>query len=105
MWSGVACGPESSSIDYDVALNIDVQLSSRTHLFANIGLVDGLLMPHGGLGAFIRRQVMLPPEVVDELDRRAAKRRARSPLGRGVGVLGRYGLAATRLVRTPEMVP
>ena len=44
----------------------------------------------------MRRQVILPPEVLDELDRRAPKQRARSSLNRGVGMLGRYGL--TRLV-------
>jgi len=75
---------------------------SRPQLYADIGLIDGLLAPRGGFGAFIRRQVILPPEVLDELDRRAPKRRARSTLGRGVGMLGRYGLAAARSVRAPE---
>ncbi len=79
--------------------------ASQSQLYAEIGLIDGLLMPRGGLRAFIRRQVILPPEVLDELDRRAPKRRARSSLGRGAGMLGRYGLAAARLVRTPEMLP
>lgn len=76
--------------------------SSRPQLYADMGLIDGLLMPRGGFGAFVRRQVILPPEVLDELDRRAPKRRARSPLGRGVGMLGRYGLTMTRLARVPE---
>ena len=76
--------------------------ASQSQLYAEVGLIDGLLMPRGGLGAFIRRQVILPPEVLDELDRRAPKRRARSSLGRGAGMLGRYGLAAARLVHAPE---
>ncbi len=78
--------------------------ASQPQLYAEIGLIDGLLMPPGGLRAFIRRQVILPPEVLGELDRRAPKRRARSPLRRGAGIMGRYGLAAARLVRAPEML-
>jgi Uncharacterised nucleotidyltransferase len=76
--------------------------TSRSQLYADMGLIDGLLMPRGDFGAFVRRQVILPPEVLDELDRRAPKRRARSPLGRGVGIVARYGLTMTRLVRVPE---
>jgi hypothetical protein len=75
---------------------------SRPQLYADIGLIDGLLMPRGDFSAFIRRQVILPPEVLNELDRRAPKRRARSSLGRSVGMLGRYGLAAARSLRAPE---
>jgi hypothetical protein len=78
--------------------------ASQPQIYADIGLIDGLLMPRGGLRAFIRRQVILPPEVLDELDRRAPKRRARSSLGRGAGMLGRYGLAAARLVHAPEVL-
>jgi putative nucleotidyltransferase-like protein len=76
--------------------------SSQSQLYADMGLIDGLLMPRGGFGAFVRRQVILPPEVLDELDRRAPKQRARSSLSRGVGMLGRYGLTAARAVRAPE---
>jgi len=76
--------------------------ASQSQLYADMGLIDGLLMPRGSFGAFVRRQVILPPEVLDELDRRAPKQRARSPLNRGVGMLGRYGLTAARLVRAPE---
>jgi hypothetical protein len=78
--------------------------ASQAQLYADIGLIDGLLMPRGSFGAFVRRQVILPSEVLDELDRRAPKRRARSSLGRGAGMLGRYGLAAARLVHAPEML-
>ncbi len=76
--------------------------ASQSQLYADMGLIDGLLMPRGSFGAFVRRQVILPPEVLDELDRRAPKQRARSSLNRGVGMLGRYGLTAARLVRAPE---
>jgi hypothetical protein len=76
--------------------------TSQSQLYADIGLVDGLLTPPGGFGAFVRRQVLLPREVLDELDRRAPKRRTRSSLGRGAGMLGRYGLTMTRLALAPD---
>jgi hypothetical protein len=76
--------------------------ASQSQLYADMGLIDGLLMPRGSLGAFMRRQVILPPEVLDELDRHAPKQRARSSLNRSVGMLGRYGLTAARLARAPE---
>jgi hypothetical protein len=76
--------------------------SSRSQLYADMGLIDGLLMPRGGFGAFVRRQVILPPEVLKELDQRAPKQRPRSPMRRGAGMLGRYGLTMTRLIRAPE---
>jgi len=76
--------------------------ASKSQLYAEMGLIDGLLTPPGGLGAFVRRQLLLPRDVLDELDRRAPKRRPRSTIGRGVGVLGRYGLTMTRLVRPPK---
>jgi hypothetical protein len=76
--------------------------TSASQLYADMGVVDGLLMPPGEFGSFVRRNVLLPREVLDDLDRRAPKRRARSSLGRGAGVLGRYGLTMTRLVKPPE---
>lgn len=76
--------------------------SSRSQIYADIGLIDGLLTPPGGFGAFLRRNVLLSPEVLEQQARHAARQRARSPLGRGVGVLGRYGLTMTRLLHPPE---
>jgi Uncharacterised nucleotidyltransferase len=79
--------------------------SSEAQLYADIGLVDGLLAPPGGLRAFVRRQLLLPREVLDELDRRAPKRRARSSIGRGLGVLGRFALTVVRLALLPRERP
>jgi hypothetical protein len=82
--------------------------ASRSQLYADMGLIDGLLTPPGDFGSFVRRQVLLPPEVLDKQAQRVHRGRLRSHLGhRGrqlarCGVLGRYGLTMTRLVRTPE---
>jgi hypothetical protein len=76
--------------------------SSPSQLYADMGLIDGLLMPRGGFGAFVRRQLLPAPEVLDQQARHGGRRRARSRLGRGAGVLGRYGLTMTRLLRAPE---
>jgi hypothetical protein len=76
--------------------------SSGSQLYADMGFIDGLLMPRGDFGAFVRRQVLPPPEVLEQQARHAARRRARSSVGRGAGVLARYGLAMANLMRAPE---
>ena len=76
--------------------------TSRSQQYADMGLIDGLLMPAGGFRAFVNRQVLPPPEVRNQHARHAARRRARPSLVRGAGVIGRYGLTMTRLLRTPE---
>ncbi len=79
--------------------------SSRSQLYADVGLIDGLLMPPGGFGAFVRRQLLPPVEVLDQHARHADRSRARSRLGRFLGVLARYGVTLTRLARAPEALP
>jgi hypothetical protein len=76
--------------------------SSRSQRYADMGLIDGLLMPKGGFGAFVRRNLLPPPEVLDQQARHGGRRQARSSLGRCTGVLARYGLTMTRLMRAPE---
>jgi hypothetical protein len=78
--------------------------TSQSQLYADKGLIDGLLMPPGGFRAFVRRQVLPPHEVLDEHARRAHRRRARSSLERSVGVLGRYGLTLARAALPRETV-
>ncbi len=84
--------------------------ASRSQLYADRGLIDGLLMPPGGCVAFIRRQIFLPRTVLEERAGRSPERRLRSRLGRNgrllirCGVLGRYGLAMTRAVRARETI-
>jgi Uncharacterised nucleotidyltransferase len=75
---------------------------SRSQLYADMGLIDGLLMPRGDFRAFVRRQVVPPPEVLEQQARQAARLRARSSVGRGAGMLARYGLTVAHLMRAPE---
>jgi hypothetical protein len=79
--------------------------SSQSQLYADIGLIDGLLAPRGGFGAFVRRQILPPRDVLDQHARHGARRRRRSYLGRGAGVLTRYGLTMARLARPRETLP
>ncbi len=76
--------------------------SSQSQLYADMGLIDGLLAPPGGFGGFVRRQVLPPREVLEQQARHRGRPRPRSHLGRGAGMLARYGLAMTRLLRPPE---
>jgi Uncharacterised nucleotidyltransferase len=76
--------------------------SSPSQLYADMGLIDGLLAPSDGFGAFVRRQLLPPREVLDQQAQHGAKPRARWPLTRCAGVLARYSLTMTRLMRAPE---
>lgn len=76
---------------------------SQAQLYADMGLIDGLLAPPGGFGAFVGRQLLPAPEVLDQQAQHGAKTRARSRLARCTGQLARYVRAMIRLVRTPEM--
>jgi len=84
--------------------------AGSSQLYADRGLIDGLLMPPGDFVAFVRRQVFLPRAVLDGRASRASQRRLRSLLGRNgrvllrCGVLVRYGLTMTRLARAPEVL-
>jgi hypothetical protein len=71
--------------------------TSRAQLYADMGLIDWLLAPRGGLREFIWRQVLVPREVRIEHARQGGKRKAASSVGHGARVIGRYGLAITRL--------
>jgi hypothetical protein len=70
--------------------------SSTPQLYADMGLIDGLLAPRGGLGEFVRRQLLPPAEVLDQQARHGERHRARTSLARLFGMLGRYGLTMTR---------
>jgi hypothetical protein len=78
---------------------------SVPQLNADMGLIDALLMPRGEAGAFVRRQLLPPREVLRTRAVQSDERRAVSQLGHCVRVLGRYGLTVGRLARTPERCP
>jgi len=76
--------------------------ASAPQLYAEMGLVDGLLAPTGGLQAFVRRQILPPRGVLRERAREPGQR-AGSPLGHGARVLARYALALARVpMRRPN---
>lgn len=75
--------------------------SSQPQLYADMGLVDGLLAPAGGFGEFVKRQLLPPDEVLDQQARHGEKHGARSSAGRFVGMLGRYGLTLLRRAFAP----
>jgi hypothetical protein len=83
--------------------------SSASQLYADMGLIDGLLAPSGGHSAFIKRQLLLPREVLQERVSATPNRRLRKRIGhRGrvlirCAVLGRYGVSLTRLARPREI--
>jgi hypothetical protein len=76
--------------------------TSRAQLYADMGFIDGLLMPPGNFTAFIRRQVLLPREVLNEYAQLTPQKHARSPLDYSLRVLVRYGVTAFRMLRAPE---
>jgi hypothetical protein len=71
---------------------------SREQLFAEIGLIDGLLTPPGGTGAFIRRQVFPPRKVIRERAEKDGEAPVASPLAYGLSALGRFALALGQLL-------
>ena len=76
--------------------------SSLSQLYADIGLIDGLLAPSGGFREWVHRQVLPPLEVLQQNARHRPRARPRSSWSRGVGILARYGLTLSRLARSPE---
>ncbi len=78
--------------------------SSQSQLYADVGLIDGLLTPSGGFGAFVRRQVLPPAEVLEQQAEHGERSRARSSIGRCAGVLARYSARIVRLTRAPEVL-
>jgi hypothetical protein len=76
--------------------------ASREQLFAEVGLVDGLLAPRGGLAAFFRRQVAPPTGVIREhAEKAGASHGPGSSLGYAARMVTRYLFALGRLARIP----
>lgn len=70
---------------------------SKEQLFADIGLIDGLLTPPGGLPAFVRRQVVPPREVIRERAEKDGDAPVASPFAYGISALARFALALASL--------
>jgi hypothetical protein len=79
--------------------------AARTQLYADKGLIDGLLTRRRDIGKFVRRELLPPREVRDLQARHAGRSRARSRLVRCVGVLARYLRTLARLLRGAEAIP
>jgi Uncharacterised nucleotidyltransferase len=77
--------------------------SSEPQLYADMGLIDGLLAPPGDFRGFIERQVIPPRAVLEERAHKAQQPRPSSTLGHSVRTLGRYGLAMTGLLFSPRV--
>lgn len=75
--------------------------ASVPQLYADMSLIDGLLAPAGGLAAFVRRQ-LLPPRAVLREHAAEGGRRASTPLGHGLRMLVRYGLAMAQLLPSAQ---
>jgi Uncharacterised nucleotidyltransferase len=75
---------------------------SEHQLYADIGLIDGLLAPPKGFGAFIKRKVMPPRGVLEGYALHSSDGKAISPLGYSLRIVVRYGLALIRIARGPE---
>jgi hypothetical protein len=77
-------------------------VSSKAQLFAEIGLIDGLLAPPGGFAPFVRRNILPHREVLEVHAAAADRDQPRSVAGRAIGIVARYALAMTRLARSEE---
>lgn len=78
---------------------------SQSQIYADRGLVDGLLGPKGSFRSFVRRQLLPPREVLVQHAGHAEREKVRSSLGRLFGVLGRYGISLVRILRPGETLP
>ncbi len=77
--------------------------SSPAQIYADMGLVDGLLAPPGDFRAFLRRQVTPSRAAIEGRAQTAQGWGANSTLGHSVRVLSRYVLAITHLLRLPQI--
>jgi hypothetical protein len=74
--------------------------SSVPQLYADIGLIDGLLAPPGGFSAFFRRQVAPRRESPETASPEPGEAEMDVGIGRSIRMLARYALVAPRLLRS-----
>jgi putative nucleotidyltransferase-like protein len=105
--------PAASGLEPPTRGRLAIDLASRAplgrsqeQLFAQIGLIDGLLSPRRGRRAFLRRQIAPPREVIEGRARKNGRQgRPPSPAGFAVRTLFRYCLALAALLRPRQGVP
>jgi hypothetical protein len=78
---------------------------SRQQLFAEIGLIDGLLTPPRGLGAFLGRQVAPPFEVIQGQAEKGGSVPVGSRAGYALRMLVRYAMALGGRLRRHKSRP
>jgi Uncharacterised nucleotidyltransferase len=75
---------------------------SDAQLRADMGLIDGLLVPRRGFGQFLRRQLVPPREVLRQRAIQTSQRRPTSTVGHLLRVLARYAIAIVELALRPQ---
>ena len=75
------------------------QIESEPQIYAEMGLIDGLLAPRAELGSFIRRQILPPQEPALAHRPLGRIRSVGTPLAHAVRSLARYALTLVRLLR------
>ncbi len=84
-----------------VALADPRPYATMQQLYAEIALIDGLLTPRGGFGAYLSRQIAPSTEVIQDHTDKALSAHMTSRAGYALRILGRCALALGRLLRIP----
>jgi hypothetical protein len=84
-----------------VALADPRPYATMQQLYAEIALIDGLLTPRGGLGAYLSRQIAPSTEVIQDHTDKGLGAHMTSRAGYALRILGRCALALGRLLRIP----
>ncbi len=79
--------------------------ASLPQLYADIGMIDALLLPAGEKRAFVRRQLLPSRQVLEERARAVGQGRVATPPGHALRVVARYAVSAARITRAPESLP
>ena len=78
--------------------------ATMQQLYAEIALIDGLLTPRGGFGAYLSRQIAPSTEVIQDHTDKGIGAHMTSRAGYAMRILGRCALALGRLLRVPGTV-
>jgi hypothetical protein len=84
-----------------VALADPRPYATMQQLYAEIALIDGLLTPRGGFGAYLGRQIAPSTEVIQDHTDKSLGAHMTSRAGYAMRILGRCALALGRLLRIP----